>query len=101
MALAGVVACSSGGGGAGGGLVTCAPVDVCAQVPVARVTAACGTDASSTFYQHTPDTRADTDTCLYEGPGPGMAFEIDRVCFPSGAADARALYDVPNTASML
>lgn len=103
MALGGVVACSSGGGGGtdGGGLVTCAPVDLCAQVPVARVTAVCGTDASSIFYQNTPGPPADTDTCLYNGAGPGMAFEIDRGCFPSGAATARAYYDTPNLASML
>jgi hypothetical protein len=103
MALGGVVACSSGGGGGsdGGDLVTCAAVDLCAQVPVERVTAVCGTDASSIFYQSTPGTPADTDTCLYNGAGPGMAFEIDRACFPSGAAIARAYYDTPNTASML
>jgi hypothetical protein len=104
MALGGAVACSSGGGGGtgdGGGLVTCAAVDLCAQVPVARVTAVCGTDASSTFYQNTPGTPADTDTCIYMGAGPGMAFEIDRGCFPSSAANARAYYDAPNLASML
>ena len=79
---AGAVGCSNEG-------AACLKTDLCAQIPVARVTAVCGTSAISASEDGSMGGPSFTG-CRYSGAA-GDAFLIGRTCYES-AAETASLY---------